>query len=369
MKISYVAQIRLPTEKAHGYQIMRVCHELAKRGITVELIVPARANDIQEDPFTYYGIEKNFTIRTVSSFDAMHFVLLLGPLASLLAEWSFVHALKVSQDTVIYTREHRTARHFARRGYRVFYNAHNWKPSRRALLTEARGVVCNSRGTERAVRESTELPTVVAHNAADPNPHAGTDKRALRQALGLPEESAIALYAGHLYGWKGIDTIIAAARLSPEILFVVVGGTARDVASTQSRVRNMPNVSLLGHMPRTEIPKYLAAADVLVLPNTARNEESAQYTSPLKLFEYMASGTPIVASDLPSVREILSGDTAFLVAPDNPAALAEGVVAALADSSRARRALEESTKHTWEAHAVAVADFMARHSRAPDMIS
>ena len=77
-------------------------------------------------------------------------------------------------------------------------------------------------------------------------------------------------------------------------------------------------VKLCGHQDHQKIPVYLKAADILALPNSGKTEMSRCYTSPLKLFEYMASQRPIIASNLPSIREILNEDTAVLVQADSP---------------------------------------------------
>ena len=110
---------------------------------------------------------------------------------------------------------------------------------------------------------------------------------------------------------------------------------------------------------------WLAAADVLALPNSGRESISARYTSPLKLYEYMASGRPIVASDLPSLREALTrGENAWLVAPDDPAALAAGIKSVLDDpehaGAMAERARQDVQGHTWTARAERIVAFVSR---------
>src|SRR3989338_8104713 len=73
MKIIYIANIRLPTEKAHGIQIMKMAEALANQGINLELLVPARRNDLTEDPFAFYGIKKNFRIKKLPCLDFLRF--------------------------------------------------------------------------------------------------------------------------------------------------------------------------------------------------------------------------------------------------------------------------------------------------------
>ncbi len=359
MKIACVVNARIPTEKAHGYQIMRVMSEWAKLGHEVALYVPARRNPIQDDPFAYYGIEPTFPIMHVPCIDALRFARLLGPLAFFITNRSFLYRLKLPKDYVVYTRDADTVAYLGNRGYVCVYNAHNWAPSRATAIAGALGVVCNSKGTERAVASATKLPTMVAYNAADENPWVGSDKHALREALGLLQDKQIALYAGHLYGWKGTRTLVEAARLVPDLSVVLVGGTPDE----QKLLGKVPdNVLMVGHKHRRDVEKYLAAADMLVLPNTKKSEESAQFTSPLKMFEYMASGTPIISSDLPSLREVLSGDTAYFVEPDSARSLAEalrvGVSTSDEASAKAARALDESRHYTWRMHAVKVSEFI-----------
>ena len=362
MKIAHVAHIRLPTEKAHGYQIMRVLSELAKLGHTVTLYVPRRKNAIQDDPFSYYGIEKNFNVEYVPCFDAIGTLNFLGPLAFWISMRSFLRNLSIPREALVYTRDADIVAFLGKKGYRCIYNAHNWNPKRISRVRYAEGVVCNTKGTEEALKKSLILPTVVAYNASDPNPYTGSNKEVLREELSLPTSAPIALYAGHLYGWKGAGVLLEAARLLPNVFFAIVGGSEEDRAKIA--LESPPNLALLGHKPKAEVPKYLAAADVLLLPNTTATEESVRYTSPIKMFEYMAAGRPIVASDLPSIREVLSPDIALFVVPGDSTALKKGVEETFAHPAEAKQrgenALQKSKMHTWGAHANVVADFLAR---------
>lgn len=192
----------------------------------------------------------------------------------------------------------------------------------------------------------------VERNAVDLERFAPRPQEEARIKLGLPQHGTLALYTGHLYAWKGVDTLAEACAYMPDISVYVVGGTDYDLAQFKKKYGGVPTLHIIGRVPHEEIPLWQAAADVLVLPNTAQEDISAQYTSPMKLFEYMASNRPIVASALPSITELLSADNAFLFEPDNPRALAEAVGAALRDGAeRAARAREDVREHTWEKRA------------------
>ena len=92
-------------------------------------------------------------------------------------------------------------------------------------------------------------------------------------------------------------------------------------------------MNVVGHKPYSEIPYWLKAADVLILPNSGKEEISKHWTSPLKLFEYMASKRPIIASDLPSLSDVLNESNALLIEPDNPERIAEAIKNVLKDSN------------------------------------
>jgi glycosyltransferase involved in cell wall biosynthesis len=209
---------------------------------------------------------------------------------------------------------------------------------------------------------------LVAPDAVDPARFSALPARqAARAALGLPPHGPIVTYTGHLYPWKGAHTLARAARhLPPDALVCIVGGTPADGAAFRAFLerKGLSGVHLAGYVPPAEVPRWLAAADVLVLPNSGTEAISARYTSPLKLFEYMAAGRPIVASDLPSLREVLAdGQNAVLVPPDDAPALAGAIRSLLADPARAARLAAQGRAdvagRTWDARARAIAGFVA----------
>jgi glycosyltransferase involved in cell wall biosynthesis len=167
-------------------------------------------------------------------------------------------------------------------------------------------------------------------------------------------------YAGHLYPWKGVDVLVEALALLPGVRGLVVGGhpAERDTARLQARSRDLgldARVVFAGLVSPPEVSARLGAADVLVLPNPL-TPVSARYTSPLKLFEYLAMGRPIVASDLPAFREVLTDrQNALLFEPGSPAALARAVRAVLDDpqlaAALAGRASQTAADYTWDRRA------------------
>lgn len=145
-----------------------------------------------------------------------------------------------------------------------------------------------------------------------------------RCELGLDVDKRYAVYSGHLYQDKGIEMILAAAKHLAErkdLVFLLVGGFDRDrrVWEKKSRDAGLANIQFTGFMPNAKVPGYLKAADCLLLPYRIDMKHTVMdihTTSPLKLFEYMAAGRPIVATDIPTVAKVLDdGKCAFLVPP------------------------------------------------------
>lgn len=140
-----------------------------------------------------------------------------------------------------------------------------------------------------------------------------------------------AVYAGHLYDYKGIPAILEAAALRPGIRFHLVGGWPQDVERTRARVEaaGLTNVTLHGLCAHAEIPPFLWGADVALLPPSATHP-SAAWTSPMKLGEYMMARVPVVATGIPALRHWLSGREAVFCEPDDGAALARAIDEAIA---------------------------------------
>ena len=172
-----------------------------------------------------------------------------------------------------------------------------------------------------------------------------------RATLQAGTDKPVVVYAGSLYPWKGVYTLLEAAKATPEIEYWYVGGSEADNTTLKQQVGNMANVRVWGHVPHAMVKNYLAAADALVLPNSANYKMSLSYTSPLKLFEYMAAGRVIIASDLPSIREIITDQqNGYLVAPDDAVALAKKITEVLSadTTSVVHQAQSDVRNYSWK---------------------
>jgi glycosyltransferase involved in cell wall biosynthesis len=372
-KIIYIANARIPTEKAHGVQIMKMCEAFANAGSKVELAIPSRFNKILGDPFAFYGVKKNFEIKKVFSLDLMPAEKLFGRMAFYAQALSFAFFAKrrarKSGADFIYCRDLILLPSLIKTGKKVIFEAHVFPEKAGEDLVElwkkCHKIIVITGGLKKLFVEKgvEEERVLIAPDGVDLEKFKiQNSKLEVRNKFGLPEDKKIVMYTGHLYLWKGIDTLIESAQRLKDYLFVFVGGTEKDVEIFKIKTEGSENILALGHHPHGEIPYFQKAADILVLPNTAKEKISSVYTSPLKLFEYMASGAPIIASNLPSIREILNEDTAWFFEADNAKSLAgtikEAVESEGESRKKAEKALEEVEKYTWDKRAENILSFI-----------
>ncbi len=358
MNILYIANIRLPTEKAHGLQIMKTCEALALSGADMVLLVPRRHNPIRENPFEYYGIRARFKVVYVPTLDLVRFGRLGFIVQTLTFSLSaFFYCLRHPQDA-FFSRDEIPLWFAGFISKKMLWESHTgaWNFFARSVAKRCTTLVAISDGIKKlyTARGIDEQKIIVAPDGVDLDAFENPEPTVLaRQRLGLPQDKKIALYIGRLDGWKGTETLCqASALLSDDIRIAVIGGEEAHVQKLRS---TYPKVLFVGYRPYKEVADNQAAADVLVLPNTAKDIISAELTSPLKLFTYMASGKPIVASDLPSIREVLDDESCYFAKPDDAQSFADTITEACAHTqASAQKALAAQrlvAGYTWLARA------------------
>jgi len=385
MRIIYIANIRLPTEKAHGLGRMKLCEAFVKQGIEVELIHPWRFNKIKEDPFEYYGVGKKFRIKKLPHLDFIPLDKFLGFLASWIGslEFSFISFCYIltkrffKPNIVFFSHDHFPLILLSFFSPNTFYDIHDFPRLKtflhnfyyRRFFRRIKGITVTNLWKKEELKRLFKIgdeKILVAPNGVDIKEFdIQYSKFEARRKLNLSQDKKIILYTGHLYGWKGVQSLAEASQYLPgniEVYFI--GGTKEDIKDFKVRY-SRPNIHIIGHRPHSEIPYWLKVADVLVLPNTAKENISKYWTSPLKLFEYMASKRPIIASDLPSIREILNESNAILVEPDDPEELARGIQKVLESQELAEKisakAFQDVQQYTWQKRAAKILKFIQKY--------
>lgn len=383
MKLIYISHWRFPSEKTMSPLIMKTCEEFARVGFEVELWTPRRQNSKlkNSDPFVFHGIRKSFVIRQIPVIDV------LGILPGAVSFWVMVASFNVSlffytffrrvkRGTIFYFHDTRDALFLLPFRYPAFCEIHDFYRSsvnsiNRWAFRRMRGLIVTNRVKIDVLKKEYGVPEEkMLHqpNGVDISMFAiNLSREEARKKLNLPTDKKLVLYTGHLFSWKGVDTLLEAAALLPEDYRVYfVGGTDSDIAEfkVKCQMSKVKGVVVAGRKPHLEIPMWLRAADVLVLPNTAKEEASKYETSPVKLFEYMASGRPIVASNLPSIHDIVDESMVAFAEPDNAQAFAEVICHTVAEtegaSGRAQNARAEVQKYSWDARTQAITDFIKK---------
>ena len=174
----------------------------------------------------------------------------------------------------------------------------------------------------------------------------------------------LVVYSGALYRFKGIDMLIDVAKQLPHIQFAITGGKEEQVAAyrQQAKDKQVENINFLGWiLPRSRLVSLLQAADILAHPHCAG--EAANFTNPVKFFQYMASGTPIVATEIPPLIPFKSSPMiAAWCEPDNPTAFAQCIEQVIKTYPRKIEGYSESIdfarQFTWEERATEIMSYV-----------
>lgn len=380
-----VANTRMPSQRAQGLQVAQMAAAFQREGTRATLMHAKRKSRIElppgQDAWRWYGVMQDDVPRLdaipcVDWIDRVPRVLQYVP--ARLQEQSFAKnaALRVLADHYgarVLSREIETAHALCRKKRaRVYLEIHRVPGGRlrrkqlHACAKSVAGIVAISGGVK---EDLTKLgidasAILVAHDGFDPRRFERLpDRASARTALELPKSVPLVVYTGGLLEWKGVDLLVDVARTLPDAYFVIAGGMDADVQRLRQRAGGLANVRIEGFQAPERVPLYLAAGDIGVVPNRSKPAISARYTSPLKVFEAMAARLPLVASDLPSLREILTHDRdAWLVAPDDAQALKQGIEKLLGDA-KLRQKLGEALgaraqEHTWQARAKSILAWM-----------
>lgn len=376
MKLIYLSHWRLPSEKTLTPFILKTCAHFTRLGWEVELWVPRRRNKYhsEADAFEFYNISPRFVIRTLPAIDLMR---PLGNAGFLLMVASFnvsayIRLWGVSK-AVLYSPDIRDVILPSLSGLPVFVEIHDFYVSsvdfiNRFVLRRVAGLIVTNTHKIKHLADRYHLPResmLRQPNAVDAKDFdIAISQEEARTKLGLPPIGKIALYTGHLFGWKGVHALAdAAAFLPPDVSVLFVGGTPEDRQALQKYIeeKKLPRINFVPHQTPDKIPLYQKASDVLVLPNTAKEEASRVETSPVKLFEYLASGKPIVASDIPSIRDIVSEREVFFAKPDDGESFAQSINEALkGDPEKTEVARTLAYQHSWESRAERIDTFMKK---------
>ncbi len=376
------ADVRFPLERANGVQVVKMAAALARSGVPTTLVVRRSDPRPSSEILARYGLEPEPGLEILRLGVLHRRGSYVVPRISFLLRAAALSWLRSHRGAVVYTRDLQLADLLLRlRPGPLVYEAHAVE----ALMYGERGTLYGTsegpsprkaarleRRERRVWRRAAGVVTTTAgirdslaqshgnrdHTRVIPN---GCDPPDSLEFPGLERRGpARVLYAGQLYPWKGVDVLVEAMTHVPDARLVILGGFEGE--ADMARVRSLVEANglasrtdMLGTVPQARVAEELKAATVVAVP-FLRSRMTERHTSPIKAFEAMAAGRPIVASDLPSSREILrDGDTALLVPPGDVESLAGAISRLLVDTELARRlarsAFAQAPRYSWDARA------------------
>ncbi len=381
------SDIRFPSPRANGIQVVKTAHALAARGRDVRLVVR------HSDPRPTAEILPEFGVDSAPHLHVDRLEVGHAPNSSFIPRLRYLtQALLLGRRSsrkgaFVLTRDLQLADLLLRVGRaNLIYEAHAVEavmyderhqlyglkepPSaakRRRIENRERRVWMGARGfiatTQGILTTFERLFGARPHTAVVPN---GCDTPRDRMFTPPPETGRV-VYAGQLYPWKGVDVLIKAfARLRRGEL-VIVGGLKgeSDFDRIQELARSLglgDRIRFLGSLPQKDVAAELARATVVTAP-FLKSAMTSEHTSPIKAFEAMAAGRPLLISDTDASREIVEdGKTGLVVAPGNIEAWATALERVLSDRSLqlalARAAFEKATQYSWARRAERIEEFL-----------
>ncbi len=363
MNIALISPTPIPARTANSIQVMKMAQAIAQTDHGLRVFAPGADPCVDWQSLAQqYGLMAKLDITWLPAWSALR---------RYDYAWRALREAQAWGADLIYTRLPQGATLAARSGMPTIFELHDMPSGGmgpRLLRGFMRGpgarrIVVNTKFLEDQVRRhygGSEKLLLVAPNGVDLRRYEKllTPKQA-RKRIGQPEGFTVG-YSGHLYQGRGIGFMLELARQLPQMQFLFVGGRPVDVASRQRQARELPNAHFTGFVPNAELPLYQAACDVLLLPYRQQVAGSgggdiAPYTNPLKMFEYLAARRPIVASDLPILREVLNSKNAIMLPSGDKEAWTEALNK-LQKSPRQRKTLSVAAQttarhYTWQKRA------------------
>jgi glycosyltransferase involved in cell wall biosynthesis len=372
MNIIVASGGNIPSRFAHSFNVMKMAQGFYKIGYNVEVMTSLSLPTLLEririkNLYEFYSIDKNISVKFVPSFS---FSALRRGANFIKSDFKIAKYCKKKNVDLVYCRSYRIPYYCVKEGIPTIIETHttNYKHPDLQKIYEIsndsnfRGLVTISKAIkkEHIKRGIPEEKVFVFEDGVDLDRfEINDDMYFWRNKLGLPEDKNLVIYCGQLYKEKGIEHILLTAKklIDENMLFMLVGGFQNDIDKWKRYCKEklISNVVFKGFINNSDIPKYLKAADVLIMPyqtDISYNVMDINTTSPMKLFEYMASKRPIVATNIPTISKVIKHNKSGLLAePNNIEQLASYTKELIEDNEKSKRistnAFEGARKYEW----------------------
>jgi len=336
MNLHYISPSLIPSRAANSVHVIHQCRGFEQEGCRVTLYAKRAIEDesrLPESVKESYGVDvSNWNLVTYFSESARAMSLMITLIA-------LPRVLFSSRSDMVLTRNLYAAFFLSLIHRKILFETHQLESGVRKWIQKwiiqsnnVRTVmISKSLAHYLELHHNIQIDhPIVLHDAAPEGirrlqPENRRGQFSMVSGIPLAEASqweAVCGYFGQLYAGRGIEIIEEMAASRPDCLFVVYGGSQEEVE--QRTASAPPNLRFLGHMPHPVARAVQASVDLLLMPYQVQvsigvnGHDTARWMSPMKMFEYLAAGVPVISSDLPVLREVLkNGVNAMLVAPDN----------------------------------------------------
>ena len=374
MKLYYVVNARMPTSKAYGIQIAKMCEAFIELGIELELIIPkTRQSHISLREF--YNLRVNVPTRVFAGPDWYGGGSIGFAISSIIFMASAcLYLLGRRSSALVYTIDMGPYSYapLALLGIPIAVEMHSPKSLNiltRFFFKRVKHIITTNsiiKDELASVFNIKDECFIVEPNGVDQSAFVAPTKEESRKKLTLPVQAKVVLYVGRFYDWKGMAVLQKAAHdLEGTGVFVyLVGGTHTEFEKA-TKVSSSP-LRFGGSVAHNDIAVWCSAADLLLILGTRANEFSYRYTAPMKLFEYLASGRPVIAADTLALRSLVSEYEVEFYAPDDHVDLARKISAVFSNPEKSNRmsmsGLQKAYEHTWRKRAERINAFISLHS-------
>ena len=386
MQIAYINPQAVPGLLPSALQILQFADALAGVGNQVTLLTPAAADGLRAEQLLGRPAAAGLTFAAQTDHRRRWYF----PFSSNRPfHWQAISWLRKHPADVIYVRNLKLAKALLDSGITtpIFFETHelfaeSFREHHQPLSARGATKLATLRALEGEVYRRVAGLLPITHGLREDIEKAyapginflvvpdAVDPRLAAAALGGNVAAArrpVLLYLGSLHRWKGVEVLLSAMPMVAGADLLVAGGNPARIAELQAHpalAGDPGRVRFLGAIPPLQRFNLIATADICLLP-LAKTSIGSRYTSPLKLFEYMAMGKAIIASDLPSIREVVAdGDAARLVPAEDAPALAAAINQLISDvplrQRLGARAAELARQYTWAGRAEAVTAWLHR---------
>jgi glycosyltransferase involved in cell wall biosynthesis len=319
--IEYISTSYLPSQSANSVHVMNMCEAISDSGRNVTLHAAKGKNASGANVYEKYGVENIFEI----NYSKKPSVKILGTLVyALMCTWK----VAFKKGVLVYSRHAYAALFSLMTNNKIIFEAH--KPPKNLFQRKAEKIILLSNNTESFVVISSNLKNEykkiyggegsnkikVAHDAAKTPNVNYLSKKANRNK----KKTSTIGYVGSLSKGKGLKLIGELSKKLPEQEFHIVGGKGREIEHWRQYVEK-DNVTFHGYVNHQKVGEYYKEMEIGIYPiqkELRAGQKIFRWTSPLKIFEYMSYGIPVVCSRTPSISEVINdGENGFLVDPRN----------------------------------------------------